>query len=124
MPSASTPAAVLETMRPLLDLLVAFLLLGLMEALLKPLAKRFMQRRILQVAPLVFSQLDPYMPALLQQCSGAQLEQLVRTKLETLTGESWASDDLSLLFRLYDPRCTADRIAPLPPLIAPAQLQA
>jgi hypothetical protein len=111
-------------MRPLLDLLVAFLLLGLMEALLKPLAKRFVQRRILQVAPLVFSQLDPYMPALLQQCSGAQLEQLVRTKLETLTGESWASDDLSLLFRLYDPRLAADRIAALPPLIAPAQPQA
>jgi hypothetical protein len=124
MPSASTPAAALETMRLLFDLLVAFLLLGLMEALLKPLAKRFVQRRILQVAPLVFSQLDPYMPALLQQCSGAQLEQLVRTKLETLTGESWASDDLSLLFRLYDPRCAADRAAPLPPLIAPAQPQA
>lgn len=82
-----------------------------------------MQRRILQVAPLVFSQLDPYMPALLQQCSGAQLEPLVRTKLETLTGESWASDDLSLFFRLYDPRCAADRIPALPPLIASAQPQ-
>jgi hypothetical protein len=120
MPWASTPAAAPETMRLLFDLLIAFLLLGLMEALLKPLARAFMQRRILQVAPLVFSQLDPFMPALLQQCTGAQLEQLVRTKLETLTGESWASDDLSLLFRLYDPRLAADRAAPLPPLIAAA----
>jgi hypothetical protein len=120
MPWASTPAAEPETMNLLLDLLIAFLLLGLMEALLKPLAKTFMQRRILQVAPLVFSQLDPYMPTLLQQCSGAELEQLVRTKLETLTGESWATDDLSLLFRLYDPRLAADHAAPLPPLMASA----
>jgi hypothetical protein len=124
MPWASTPAAALEMMRLLLDLLFTFLLLGLMEAFIKPLARTFMQRRILQVAPLLFSQLDPVMPALLQQCTGAQLEQLVRTKLEALTGESWASDDLSQLFRLYDPRRAADRVAPQPPLIAAAQPQA
>jgi hypothetical protein len=53
------------------------------------------------------------MPALLQQCSGAELEQIVRTKLETLTGESWAGEDLSLLFRLFDPRIAADRTAPV-----------
>lgn len=99
-------------MRLLLDLLVAFLLLGLVEALVKPIAKRLVQRRILRVAPLVLSQLDPFMPALLQQCSGAQLEQIVRTKLEALTGESWAGEDLSLLFRLFDPRIAADRTAP------------
>jgi hypothetical protein len=99
-------------MRLLLDLLLAFLLLGLVEALVKPIAKRLVQRKILRVAPLVLSQLDPYMPALLQQCSGAQLEQIVRTKLEVLTGESWAGEDLTLLFRLYDPRIACDRTAP------------
>ncbi|MGL6134999.1 MAG: hypothetical protein ACRC1L_12545, partial [Prochlorococcaceae cyanobacterium] len=75
-----------------------------MEAVVKPIAKHVVQRRILRAAPLVFAQLDPFMPALLQQCSGAQLEQIVRTKLETLTRESWAGEDLSLFFRLYDPR--------------------
>lgn len=67
----STSAAPLGTMRVLLDLLIACLLLGLIEALVKPVAKRFMQRRILRTAPLVLAQLDPFMPALLQQCSGA-----------------------------------------------------
>ncbi|MGB5135749.1 MAG: hypothetical protein WBN89_11305 [Prochlorococcaceae cyanobacterium] len=104
-------------MRVLLDLLIACLLLGLIEALVKPVAKRFMQRRILRTAPLVLAQLDPFMPALLQQCSGAELEQIVRTKLETLTGESWAGEDLSLLFRLFDPRIAADRT---PPALCPA----
>ena len=34
-----------------LDLLLAFTLLGLTEAVVKPLAKRWVQRRILRAAP-------------------------------------------------------------------------
>jgi hypothetical protein len=99
-------------MRWLIDLAIAFLVLGLIEALVKPIARRFVQRRILKVAPLVFAQLDPYLPALLQECNGAQLEQVVRTKLEVITGESWAGEDLSLFFRLFDPRAAADHALP------------
>jgi hypothetical protein len=95
-------------MRWLLDLAIAFLALGLLEAVVKPLARRFVQRRILAVAPLLFRQLDPLLPGLLQRCSGAELEQVVRQKLETLTGESWATDDLGPLFALFDPRAAAD----------------
>ncbi len=91
-----------------LDLAVAFLALGVLEAVVKPLARRFVQRRILSVAPLLFRQLDPLLPGLLQRCSGAELEQVVRHKLETLTGESWATDDLGPLFALFDPRAAAD----------------
>jgi len=32
----------------------------------------------------------------------------VRQKLEALTGESWATDDLGPLFALFDPRAAAD----------------
>ena len=42
------------TLRWLLDLALAFLALGVTEALVKPLAKRFVQRRILASAPLLF----------------------------------------------------------------------
>ena len=95
-------------MRWLLDLALAFLALGVVEALLKPLARRFVQRRILSVAPGLFRQLDPLLPGLLQRCSGAELEQVVRQKLEGLTGESWATDDLGPLFALFDLRAAAD----------------
>jgi hypothetical protein len=44
----------------------------------------------------------------LHRCSGAELEQVVRQKLEPLTGESWATDDLGSLFALFDPRAAAD----------------
>ena len=67
-----------------------------------------MQRRILAVAPVRFRQLDPLLPGLLQRCSGAELEQVVRQKLEGLTGESWATDDLGPLFALFDLRAAAD----------------
>ena len=79
-------------MRWLLDLALAFLALGL----------------ILAVAPVLFGQLDPLLPALLQRCSGAELEQVVRQKLEALTGESWAGENLAPLFALFDPRAAAD----------------
>ena len=95
-------------MRWLLDLAVAFLALGALEAVVKPLARQFVQRRILRAAPLLFRQLDPLLPGLLQSCSGAELEQVVRQKLEVLTGESWVSEDLGPLFALFDPRAAAD----------------
>lgn len=42
-----------------LDLTIAFLALWGLEAVVKPLARRFVQRRILSVAPLLFRQVDP-----------------------------------------------------------------
>jgi hypothetical protein len=69
-------------MRWLLDLAIGFLALGFLETVVKPLARRFVQRRILSVAPLLFRQLDPLLPGLLQRCSGAELERVVRQKLE------------------------------------------
>ena len=96
------------SMRWLLNLAVAFLALGVLEAVVKQLARRFVQRLILAVAPVLFRQLDPPLPGLLQRCSGAELEQVVRQKLEALTGESWARDDLGPLFALFEPRAAAD----------------
>ncbi|MCP9857778.1 MULTISPECIES: hypothetical protein [unclassified Cyanobium] len=58
--------------------------------------------------PMLFRQLDPLLPGLLQRCSGAELEQVVRQKLEALTGESWATEDLGPLFALFDLRTASD----------------
>jgi hypothetical protein len=101
--------------RIIIDLAFAFLLLGLIEAIIKPIAKRFMRRRILAAARIVLPALDPIMPQLIANFSGPQMEQIVRTKLEVVTGESWAGDDISLLFRLFDPRIAADRAKHLRP---------
>ena len=94
----------------LLDVTTAFLLLGLTEAVIKPIAKRFVQRRLIQHAPTLLRFLDAQMPSLLQAYRGQELEQVVRTQLEKLTGESWAGENIDEVFRLYDPRITADRL--------------
>jgi len=92
----------------LLDLGVSFVLLGLLEALVKPLAKRWMRRRLLRYGPAALALLDRQLPQLFGQLDGSQLEAIVRHKLESLTGESWSDADLDALFALYDPRLTAN----------------
>ena len=99
-------------MRLILDLTLTFAGIGLVEAVIKPIAKRWAQRRILAAAPAVLELLDRQMPDLLKQFNGQQLEQIVRHKLESITGESWAQQSIEPIFRLYDPRITADRQQP------------
>ena len=97
----------------LLDITLAFATMGLVEALIKPLAKRWAQRRILAAAPMVMDLLDRQLPDLFKQLDGAQLEDVVRHKLESLTGESWAYRDIEPIFKLYDPRITANKLRAL-----------
>ena len=97
-------------MRTAIDLLIAFLAMGVTEAVIKPVAKRWTQRRLMRWAPTLFNFLDHQMPSLLQAYRGAELEQVLRTQLENLTGESWADQSLDALFALYDPRITAYRL--------------
>ena len=83
--------------------------LGLTEAVLKPLAKRFIQRRILRAAPSILRAIDARLPELLTLPTGAALEARVRSIAEEVTGESWAEDDLGPLFTLFDLRRAVSR---------------
>lgn len=88
----------------LLDLVIIFLTLGFTEAVVKPIAKHFVQRRILAAAPAVLKELDRRLPELLELPDGATLEAKVRTIAEEVTGESWAGTNLNPLFELFDLR--------------------
>lgn len=92
------------------DLVLSFLMLGFIEAVVKPIAKRFVQRKILKYSPVVLEAIDKQMPQLLGACDGKELEQIVKTKLEGLTGESWNQDELEEVFKIFDIRITADRV--------------
>ena len=91
-------------MRYIFDGIFVFLTLGLTEAVIKPLAKRFVQRRLLAAAPLVLREVDRRLPELIQLPDGASVEARVRELAEQATGESWATDDLGPLFELFDLR--------------------
>jgi hypothetical protein len=88
----------------LLDLAIAFAMLGITEAVVKPLAKRWVQRRILRAAPAILRAIDARLPELLALPTGEALEAQVRSIAEQVTGESWATDDLGPLFELFDLR--------------------
>lgn len=100
-------------MRLLIDLSIAFLTIGLVEAVVKPVAKRWVKRRIMAAAPAVLDMLDAQMPDLLRDLTGDQLETVVREKLEAFTGEPWGPQAIDQVFALYDPRITANRL-PVP----------
>lgn len=92
--------------------LTTVLALGVTEAVIKPLAKRWVQRRLLAAAPAVLRQIDALLPELVLTCTGPELEAAVRLAFEQATGESWASADLDPFFELYDIRQAANHLSP------------
>jgi hypothetical protein len=97
-------------MRWILDAAIAFLALGLIEAVVKPLAQRFVQRRLRAALPALFAAVDPLMPRLLEHYEPGHLEAIVRSKLTEITGDDWSTKDVDLFFQLYDPRRNAERL--------------
>lgn len=93
----------------MIRLLLDFIALGLTAAIITPIAKRVVKCRLIRWAPSAMEILDREMPQLFGNRSGQELTDMLRTKLETLTGESWSDVDLDNLFLLYDPRITADK---------------
>ena len=93
----------------LIDIAIIFIGIGLTEAVVKPITKRWVQRRILRAAPVILREVDRRLPELLTLPTGAALESRVRSIAEEVTGESWATDDLGPLFTLFDLRKAADR---------------
>lgn len=92
------------------DLLIAFLSIGFAEAVVKPLAKRFVERRIRAAAPVILAELDRLLPQLLQAGGREAIESFVRGELEVHTGQVARQGDVERLFQLLDVRITADRL--------------
>ncbi len=95
-------------MKIFLDLAFAFLVLGVVEAFVKPIAKKWVQRRFLRAAPGVLKKIDAMLPYLVLHYSGEELQEKVRLAFEEVTGESWGEDEINPFFELYDIRKAAD----------------
>ena len=88
---------------------VAFASIGLEEAVIKPIAKKFIKRKILKYAPMAMNFLDEQMPRLLTQKDAQDMSILLKETLEGATGESWDEKEINELFEIYDPRITAEK---------------
>ena len=92
-----------------LETLWFVLALGVVEALIKPIAKQVVQRQVLKAAPELLQRLDPLLPQWLAECDGEELELRVRELAEEITGEDWSGVSLAPLWQLFDPRICASR---------------
>ena len=88
------------------DLIVSFILLGFIEAVVKPAATYWVRRKLIKWSPFVLSYVDNIFPTLILNDSSKDLDKLVRTKFSELTGEDWSAVNLDYFWSLYDPRIT------------------
>ena len=82
------------------------------EGIAKPLTHYFFNQKIRQYGPAVFDFLDRTMPELLIQYNGQQLTEIVKHKLHDISGQIISTSDVDKIFKLYDPRLTADLQSP------------
>jgi hypothetical protein len=91
---------------------IAFVLLGIEEALIKPVAKRFMKRKIAKHAPAAMQFLDEIIPGAFSRYNANDLNLQLRQRLESVTGESWGEKEVNEMFRIYDPRINVNKSLP------------
>jgi hypothetical protein len=97
----------------ILDLFWSFLLLGLLEAVIKPIAKYWVQRKIILLSPAVLAYLDDVFPFLLKDTTPVNLEAIVRSKFSELTREDWSDVNIDYFWEVYDPRVTVAKFKSL-----------
>jgi len=87
----------------LLDLFVAFVLLGVLEAIIKPVAIRVIQWKVIKYGALAMSFLDQHVKDF-TDLEGEQIENALRNYMEEVTRTEWTDRDLDKIFRLHDMR--------------------
>lgn len=96
-------------MRILFEAILTFISIGFASAVIRPIAKRWVQRRILKAAPMALKRIDAVLPDIIKLPSPEAVEGRVREILEEVTGESWEGTDLGLIFELFDLRKAVTR---------------
>lgn len=95
--------------RNISSLALAFLLLGIQEALIKPIAKTILKKKIIKHAPAAMQFLDEKMPGAFSRYNARDLNIQLKERLELITGESWGEKEIDEMFKIYDPRINANK---------------
>jgi hypothetical protein len=96
----------------LTSIFLAFILLGVQEAIIKPIAKTLIKRKIIKYAPAAMQYLDERVPAVFSRYNSKEMSYQLKARLESITGESWKDSEINEMFKIYDPRITADKCLP------------
>ena len=103
-----------------MELLVAFLMLGLVEAVIKPIAMRVVQWKIVKLGSVAMRYIDLNVDKFVHM-EKKDIEHYVRQYMEGVTGMEWTDKDLDQVFRMHDCRkvLEANRERMVDPLIVP-----
>jgi hypothetical protein len=97
--------------RTLLDGLVAFLRIGLTEAVIKPLAKAAIDRSLRQALPYIYERLDDEMPTLLRTADPEVMTAEIAASIAQATGNPATARQIDQVVALYSPIKAAIRNA-------------
>lgn len=89
--------------RTLIDGLIAFLMLGISEAILKPLAKAAIDRSLKRALPYVYERLDDEMPTLLRTAAPEVMTAEIAASIAQATGSPATARQIEQVVALYSP---------------------
>lgn len=89
--------------------LTGFVSIGFTEAIIKPIATKFVRKSIFFYAPIFCEIADRLIPGVFGEYTGAEIDAIIRKELSDETGKSWDDVDLSPYWSVYDVRINADK---------------
>ena len=99
------------TLRAIVDGLIAFLVMGLTEAVIKPLAKAAIDRPLRRALPYVYERLDEEMPTLLRTADPEVMTAEIAASIAQATGHPATARQIDQVVALYSPIKAAIRNA-------------
>lgn len=90
-------------LRTLLDAAIAFVVMGITEAVIKPLAKSMIDRPLRRALPYVYEQLDNEMPTLLRTTTPEVMAAEIGASIARATGNPATARQIEQVAQLYDP---------------------
>ena len=97
------PTPELMTLRTIVDGLIAFLVMGLTEAVIKPLAKAAIDRPLRRALPYVYERLDEEMPTLLRTADPEVMTAQSASSIAQATGNPATARQIEQVVALYSP---------------------
>ena len=91
------------SLRTLTDALIAFVVMGLTEAVIKPLAKAMIDRPLRRALPHVYDRLDNEMPTLLRTATPEVMAAEIAASIAQATGREATARQIQQVAQLYDP---------------------
>lgn len=109
MCAVAHPAFDMMSFRFIIDAIIAFLTMGITEAIIKPLAKALIDRQLRRAMPYIYQRLDNEMPSLLQVATPEVMSAHIASTIAQATGNPATARQIEQVVQFYDPIKAAAR---------------